>query len=87
MINTGAAGLHLHRHARLPTATTARGPSRSRRASSLTNTGRWRLQGNWYDFVVTTTQGSFRRRFAGRLETGADGVSDPALGKPARAVP
>ncbi|MGO4814576.1 phosphocholine-specific phospholipase C [Cupriavidus sp. 2MCAB6] len=45
------------------------------------------LQGNWYDFVVTTTQGSFRRRFAGRLETGADGVSDPALGKPARAVP
>ncbi|MHA7683244.1 phosphocholine-specific phospholipase C [Cupriavidus sp. PET2-C1] len=45
------------------------------------------LQGNWYDFVVTTTQGSFRRRFAGRLETGADAVSDPAQGKPARAVP
>ncbi len=44
-------------------------------------------QGNWYDFVVTTTQGSFRRRFAGRLETGADSVSDPAQGKPARAVP
>ncbi|MFX6036023.1 phospholipase domain-containing protein, partial [Acinetobacter baumannii] len=26
-------------------------------------------QGNWYDFTVTTQQGSFRRRFAGRIET------------------
>ena len=37
-------------------------------------------QGNWYDFTVTTTQGGFTRRFAGRIETGQDGVSDPAMG-------
>ncbi|PZX25973.1 PHOSPHOLIPASE C (PHOSPHATIDYLCHOLINE CHOLINEPHOSPHOHYDROLASE) SIGNAL PEPTIDE PROTEIN [Cupriavidus phytorum] len=37
-------------------------------------------QGNWYDFTVTTTQGGFTRRFAGRIETGKDGVSDPAMG-------
>lgn len=37
-------------------------------------------QGNWYDFTVTTQQGSFRRRFAGRVETGKDLVSDPAMG-------
>ncbi|KWR76538.1 phosphocholine-specific phospholipase C [Cupriavidus sp. IDO] len=38
------------------------------------------LQGNWYDFSVTTAQGGFTRRFAGRIETGADSVSDPAMG-------
>jgi phospholipase C len=38
------------------------------------------LQGNWYDFTVKTAQGGFTRRFAGRLETGADSVSDPAMG-------
>ncbi|QYY28644.1 phospholipase C, phosphocholine-specific [Cupriavidus pinatubonensis] len=38
------------------------------------------LQGNWYDFTVSTAQGGFKRRFAGRLETGADSVSDPAMG-------
>jgi phospholipase C len=27
---------------------------------------------------------SFVRRFAGRIETGADGISDPAMGGPAR---
>ncbi|PWK35353.1 phosphocholine-specific phospholipase C [Cupriavidus plantarum] len=42
----------------------------------------WALaaQGNWYDFTVTTPQGGFTRRFAGRLENGKDGVSDPAMG-------
>jgi len=44
------------------------------------------LQDNWYDFVVTVPQGGFQRRFAGRLETGADGKSDPALGMPAQIV-
>ncbi|MGO4331643.1 phosphocholine-specific phospholipase C [Cupriavidus sp. 2TAF22] len=39
------------------------------------------LQDNWYDFAVTVPQGGFQRRFAGRVETGADGKSDPALGK------
>ncbi|MFJ2987594.1 phosphocholine-specific phospholipase C [Collimonas sp. NPDC087041] len=36
-------------------------------------------QGNWYDFSVTVPLGGFSRRFAGRMETGAHGVSDPAM--------
>ncbi|SOZ39898.1 phosphocholine-specific phospholipase C [Cupriavidus neocaledonicus] len=37
--------------------------------------------GNWYDFVVTCEASpAFARRFAGRMETGADTVSDPAMG-------
>jgi phospholipase C len=36
---------------------------------------------SWYDFVVTCTeQPGFSRRFAGRVETGKHGVSDPAMG-------
>jgi phospholipase C len=40
---------------------------------------------HWYDFtvVVRGTPG-FSRRFAGRIETGRDSLSDPALGGPAR---
>ena len=34
----------------------------------------------WYDFTVTLG-GAFERRFVGRLETGEDGVSDPAMGQ------
>ncbi len=35
----------------------------------------------WYDFEVTVKETpSFYRRFAGRVETGKDGVSDPAFG-------
>ena len=34
--------------------------------------------GYWYDFTVTTD--AWERRFAGRMETGADGISDPAMG-------
>jgi phospholipase C len=34
--------------------------------------------GNWYD--VTLTQSDFVRRLAGRLETGRDSISDPAMG-------
>jgi phospholipase C len=41
---------------------------------SLTNTH------NWYDFSVSSDGGAFTRRFAGRLENGQDGVSDPAMG-------
>jgi phospholipase C len=38
----------------------------------------------WYDFSVTVPeQPSFYRRFAGRVETGRDTLSDPALGGPA----
>ncbi|KAF1048783.1 MAG: Non-hemolytic phospholipase C [Xylophilus sp.] len=37
--------------------------------------------GNWYDFSVQcSTQETFARRFAGRVENGRDGVSDPAMG-------
>ncbi len=32
---------------------------------------------NWYDFTVTAA--NFSRRFSGRMETGAHGVSDPAM--------
>jgi len=35
--------------------------------------------GGWYDFSVAGADG-FLRRFAGRLETGTDGISDPAMG-------
>jgi phospholipase C len=34
--------------------------------------------GNWYDFKVTAE--NFERRFAGRMETGESGVSDPEMG-------
>lgn len=33
----------------------------------------------WYDFTVTSGD-AFVRRFAGRLETGRDSISDPAMG-------
>lgn len=37
--------------------------------------------GNWYDFTVSSsTSTTFRRRFAGRIETGKDSISDPAMG-------
>lgn len=37
--------------------------------------------GNWYDFSITCDASeSFQRRFAGRIETGKDSVSDPAMG-------
>jgi phospholipase C len=44
---------------------------------------RWSLKSSfgWYDLTVSTdSDASFQRRFAGRLETGRDGYSDPALG-------
>jgi phospholipase C len=49
----------------------------------------WSLDGtgNWYDFTATVTgrEGleGWRRRFAGRVETGRDSYSDPAMGGPA----
>jgi phospholipase C len=39
---------------------------------------------SWYDFSVTVEElPGFSRRFAGRVETGRDSISDPALGGPA----
>ncbi|WP_227460641.1 phosphocholine-specific phospholipase C [Cupriavidus pauculus] len=43
----------------------------------------WTLgdSGNWYDFAVACDLApSWRRRIAGRIETGKDTVSDPAMG-------
>jgi phospholipase C len=40
-----------------------------------------KASGCWYDFTVTVSSGAaFGQRFAGRMETGEDGVSDPAMG-------
>jgi phospholipase C len=41
----------------------------------------WSLakSGNWYDFTVQAS--GFERRFAGRMETGQPGFSDPAMGQ------
>jgi phospholipase C len=37
--------------------------------------------GNWYDLTVTLAPAScYVRRFMGRMETGKDGISDPAMG-------
>lgn len=40
----------------------------------------WLLKssGNWYDFSLTM-EGGYLRRFAGRVETGKPGISDPAM--------
>ncbi|MCR2688221.1 DUF756 domain-containing protein, partial [Salmonella enterica] len=46
-------------------------------------TRNWGLaaSGQWYDFAVTcSSDPAFYRRFAGRVETGAHMVSDPAMG-------
>ncbi|MGB3072390.1 MAG: phospholipase C, phosphocholine-specific [Ottowia sp.] len=44
-----------------------------------TGTQHWNLNhsGHWYDFTVAA--GNMERRFAGRVETGKPGVSDPAM--------
>ena len=46
-------------------------------------THRWSLHGSasWYDFRVTSEAiPGYERRFAGRVETGRHGLSDPAMG-------
>jgi phospholipase C len=35
--------------------------------------------GHWYDFTASAS--NFERRFAGRMETGQDGFSDPAMAR------
>jgi phospholipase C len=49
-------------------------------AANSTESLNWdlRASGRWYDFTVTS--GTWQRRFAGRVETGADSISDPAMG-------
>lgn len=37
--------------------------------------------GGWYDFTVTIeNEPSYSRRFAGRIETNEDSISDPYMG-------
>ena len=38
---------------------------------------------HWYDFAVEVDGATWRRRFAGHVETGLPSRSDPALGGPA----
>lgn len=49
-------------------------------AAGASVTHEWSVadSGHWYD--VTLADDSFAARFAGRLETGAPGISDPAIG-------
>lgn len=43
-----------------------------------------RKSGGWYDVTVTDpSQPRWLRRFSGRIETGRDSISDPAMGGPA----
>lgn len=59
------------------------GPGRVEVPAGKTIRHRWSLQGsaNWYDFSVTVEAlKGYERRFAGRIETGRHGLSDPAMG-------
>ncbi|MFP5471998.1 MAG: phosphocholine-specific phospholipase C [Gammaproteobacteria bacterium] len=59
------------------------GPWTTTLAPGATAEQHWDLAGSgrWYDFEVgSSTDPSFHRRFAGRVETGAPSVSDPAMG-------
>ncbi len=79
MLNTGAADATF---TVTPNAYRKDGPWRFTVPAGRQLDQHWPLAGqdNWYDFTVTAPQGGFSRRFAGRLETGKDGRSDPALG-------
>jgi phospholipase C len=57
----------------------ADGPWTIKVAAGATELMHWNLElsGNWYDFTVQSD--GFERRFAGRVETGKPGVSDPAM--------
>jgi phospholipase C len=35
---------------------------------------------NWYDLIITSTDPSFVRHYAGHIENGLDSVSDPHIG-------
>jgi len=55
-------------------------------APGTSKTLRWSLAdtSGWYDLAVRDlADAAYLRRFAGRLESGRDSVSDPAMGGPA----
>lgn len=37
--------------------------------------------GNWYDLTIEFPDYGYSRRYMGRLETGVEGVTDPAFGR------
>ena len=50
------------------------------KGATVTHTADLRASARWYDLtVVSDGNSTFRRRFAGHVETGAPGVSDPAI--------
>jgi len=74
--NTGAAAGRVTVHAE---AYRTDGPWTLEVAAQASAVQAWELSasGGWYDFTVT---GDFvQRRFAGRMETGADSISDPVI--------
>jgi len=67
----------------IPAAYRRDGPWRVTVPPASTRQLRWSVadSGNWYDFEVTVSgHPSWYRRYAGRMETGAHGISDPAVG-------
>jgi phospholipase C len=55
-------------------------------APGVTQKASWSLDksGGWYDLAMSLDGGSYHRRWAGRVETGRDSISDPAMHGPAR---
>jgi phospholipase C len=64
----------------MPNAYRTDGPRTLTIAANATGSLNWdlRASGGWYDLTVTS--GVWQRRFAGRMETGEDSISDPAMG-------
>jgi phospholipase C len=77
LANRGEVPVHLSLHSEVYRPVTTRTVSIAPRG---TESVRWDVSasGNWYDLMLRTE--GFVRRFAGRLETGQNGVSDPAMG-------
>lgn len=81
LTNNGTAPATLHARAK---AYRYDGPWSVTLAAGESKTLSWDLSDSehWYDFVITCAElPGYSRRFAGRVETGKDGVSDPAMGQ------
>ncbi|AOB30959.1 phospholipase [Bordetella sp. H567] len=79
-LNTGGKDVHLTVRAK---AYRNDGPWNLTVAAGASQDVHWDLKDSarWYDFAVTCAeQPGWSRRFAGRVETGKDGLSDPAMG-------
>jgi phospholipase C len=76
-------GAERHRIALRANAYVQSGPRQAVLAPRESTVLVWDLSGsaNWYDFSIEAS-GGFARRFAGRMETGSDGLSDPAMDLP-----